>query len=525
MASQNALRLSAAFQNAKKDFLDSLKDPSLFDSVSNITSIHDVYTFTTQLQNDQSNRQGLRNLRKIAPYLDRLKQYAGVVEVFVQVKPEIMALIWGPIKLLLQMSDNLTQSFDAIVDAMAVIGNNLPLFEAYAMLFEESNRVADVLVLFYKDILDFYEIALNFFAAKRWVFIFDSVWPRHKAKINVVVSSIERHCLLMTEEVNLENISGAHRARIADMDRWKRNFEFQERQNFNSVEAYISPKLYDDDLDRLQRTICERTGRWLKKEQTLKEWFDPRNASTRVVWLQGIPGADLLKCVGPAYIIIDGLDEIPESERMVEILHDLLDVIKDSTETKLLISSRAQDEIAAVLKKATPKVIRVDDKNSGCIQAYVSFTSEKWLLQSGFDEDACSEIKSLLASLSAKAKGMFLYARVVMDNIQLCHTFDLIQSELKVLPENLEEAYSRILQRLNYLQPSSRVMSQRALGWIGCSPVPVTIQELSFALSLHIDGEDEPPRSESLLNIVRLCGPIVETSDDYVYFVHFTVKE
>ena len=90
---------------------------------------------------------------------------------------------------------------------------------------------------------------------------------------------------------------------------------------------------------------------------------------------------------------------------------------------------------------------------------------------------------------------------------------------------NARRRYSRILQRLNYLQPSLRVMSQRALGWIGCSPVPVTIQELSFALSLHIDGEDEPPRSESLLNIVRLCGPIVETSDDYVYFVHFTVKE
>jgi hypothetical protein len=68
-------------------------------------------------------------------------------------------------------------------------------------------------------------------------------------------------------------------------------------------------------------------------------------------------------------------------------------------------------------------------------------------------------------------------------------------------------------------------MSQRALGWIGCSPVPIKIQELSFALSLDIDREGELPRSESLLNIVRLCGPIVETSDDYVYFVHFTVKE
>lgn len=128
-----------------------------------------------------------------------------------------------------------------------------------------------------------------------WVIIFDSVWPRHKAKINVVVSSIERHCLLMTEEVNLENISEAHRARITDMDRWQRNFEFQEWQNFSSVESYISPKLYDDELDKLQRTICERTGRWLQKEQTLKDWFDPNDESTRMVWLQGIPGAGTSK--------------------------------------------------------------------------------------------------------------------------------------------------------------------------------------------------------------------------------------
>lgn len=166
MTSKPPLHLIDAFQNAKQDFLASLKDPSLFESVSNISSIHDVYAFTTQLQRDQSKRHGLRNLRRITPYLDRLKQFAGVIEVFVQVKPEILGLIWGPIKLLLQMSDNLTKSFDAIVEVMAVIGNKLPLFEAYATLFKESSRVVDVLVLFYKDILDFYEITLNFFAAK-----------------------------------------------------------------------------------------------------------------------------------------------------------------------------------------------------------------------------------------------------------------------------------------------------------------------------------------------------------------------
>jgi hypothetical protein len=38
--------------------------------------------------------------------------------------------------------------------------------------------------------------------------------------------------------------------------------------------------------------------------------------------------------------------------------------------------------------------------------------------------------------------GMFLYARVVMDNIRTCATFDSIQSELKALPESLEEAWA-----------------------------------------------------------------------------------
>ena len=38
--------------------------------------------------------------------------------------------------------------------------------------------------------------------------------------------------------------------------------------------------------------------------------------------------------------------------------------------------------------------------------------------------------------------GMFLYARVVMDNVvQMGATSQMVKNELKVLPENLDEAY------------------------------------------------------------------------------------
>ncbi|KAE8321019.1 hypothetical protein BDV39DRAFT_212784 [Aspergillus sergii] len=600
MTSQVAPRLAGAFQNAKQYFLASLKDPSLFNSVSNVKSIEEVYAFTAQLQSDQSKRQGLRNLSKIKPYLERLKEYAGVIEVFVQAKPDILALIWRPIKLLLQMSDNLTQSLDAIVEAMTGIGNKLPHFEAYTNIFETSGRLLDVLVRFYKDILDFYEIVLNFFSAK--LIIFDSVWPRYKAKINLVVSSIERHAACMTEEVTLENITEAHAARVADINNWHRTFEFQETQDFNSVYSYISPNLYDDDLDKLQRRICERT-----------DWMDSLDTATRVIWMQGIPGAgkthiasmvveklrqssknvlfaflsytqsdvtpisiihslmfqlavgddqfddllkrdlrakifdtfrssqrnlksntrfaretftELLKCVGPAYIIVDGLDELSKSESVVDILNDLLKVLDDSPAVKLLISSRAQDEIGRTLKRVPANEIRVDEKNSGYINAYVSVTTEKWLSQSGFDQRGCDEIRTLLSPLSTKARGMFLYARVVMANIvEMCYTFEMIKYELTVLPENLDEAYSRVLERLNNLSQSSSTICRRALGWIGCTPVSITVEELSFTLSLDPDGRKSLPRSEGVLNVVRLCGPIVEISNGHVNFVHFTVKE
>jgi hypothetical protein len=75
------------------------------------------------------------------------------------------------------------------------------------------------------------------------------------------------------------------------MNHWQRTFEFQEMQDFNGVHAYISPTLYDDELDKLRRRICERTGRWLQREEALKEWMDASNGATRVFWMQGIPGA------------------------------------------------------------------------------------------------------------------------------------------------------------------------------------------------------------------------------------------
>ncbi|KAH0562187.1 hypothetical protein GP486_003121, partial [Trichoglossum hirsutum] len=146
----------------------------------------------------------------------------------------------------------------------------------------------------------------------------------------------------------------------------------------------------------------------------------------------------VLRCAGPTYIIVDGLDEITELGRG-ETLRALLDILGHCKETRVLISSRLEDDIARILKdEAQP--IRVDHKNAGCLQAYITSRAQQWLRNSCFDAQACSEVNALLAPLAAKAKGMFLYVKIVMDGVTLCYNLDFIRSELRILPESLEEA-------------------------------------------------------------------------------------
>jgi hypothetical protein len=116
--------------------------------------------------------------------------------------------------------------------------------------------------------------------------------------------------------------------------------------------------------------------------------------------------SELLRCAGPTFIIIDGLDETEESERRI-ILRELLEILNDCPEAKLCVSSKPEHDISKALK-ITAEVIRVDYNNAGCIQAYVTNRVQNWFTeQVDLDENARFEIQSLLAPLSAKANGEY----------------------------------------------------------------------------------------------------------------------
>jgi len=155
------------FEKSMREFKASLRDDRLYKEILETTTIDQVYDITDKLQEEQAKNGHMRHLSQIGPFLERLQGYASAIDTFVQAKPDILALIWGPIKLLLQWTSILKQSFDELVKIIGDIGDLLPEFTIVMAIFGHNESIKDVFALFFQDILDVYIIALKFFSLTR----------------------------------------------------------------------------------------------------------------------------------------------------------------------------------------------------------------------------------------------------------------------------------------------------------------------------------------------------------------------
>lgn len=149
--------LLAELERAALSFKDGLPISVPLEDVLKATSIEDVYDVTDNIQADQE----LRNLCKIQPYLEHLKDYADVVNDIIGGCSHVLELLWGPVALLLQWSSTFDKAYDSIINAAAEIGKALPDFRASGAIFSQNTERKEVLVLFFKDILQFYRVTLE----------------------------------------------------------------------------------------------------------------------------------------------------------------------------------------------------------------------------------------------------------------------------------------------------------------------------------------------------------------------------
>ncbi|KAK8134954.1 hypothetical protein PG984_006966 [Apiospora sp. TS-2023a] len=611
MSASNSAWLTEAFESARDDFMRDVKHANRFD-FNRLVSVEDVWKATEEIQTKQAQTKTLRGLHRIRPFVEALTQFAATIEVFVQVKPDILALIWGPLKLLLQISSALTSAFDKVVKVLGDIGDALPLFHKYRSTFQENDDLKRILAMFYADVLEFYKILVNFMHDRRWKTFLEPFWPSIRSKLSIVEESIKHRKMLLTDHATLEHIMQADQSQKRAMRQFKIDQDRRHKQEFATAHSEFCQGLHEEMLDDILNKSSVESGAWLDQHDEYSKWTDMKDSSCRVLWIQGIPGSDagktflaanvtrrlqktlpnkifsiflahdkqangrvrevfhsilfqaatgdeslrsvlledirqnytqfksdsdhiktftasLLNLCGHTSIVVDGIDEIEEPTRK-QLLEALLELLDGSSQTKLLISSRAERDIEKMLcTKAVS--IKVDDHNQGDIQSYADVERKDWMDELG--DLPADEVKDMVSAANqgvkavlSKAQGMFLYTKLALQLLKDQGTAQDIRDELDSLPDGLDQAYARILARISTkLSPTQKATAQRVLQWLSCALRPLREEEILQILVIDPRATKFAKGKRFNADIRRRCGPIIEVVDGTVRFVHFSAKQ
>lgn len=109
---------------------------------------------------------------------------------------------------------------------------------------------------------------------------------------------IEGHVRLMRNEVQLEHIQREHEARLRQLEHFEMTEKANVRGEYERIKTGISPKSFDGTFYRLSGQTYEGTGKWLLEDAAFARWIDISDSSSRVLWLQGIPGAGRFSILG-----------------------------------------------------------------------------------------------------------------------------------------------------------------------------------------------------------------------------------
>ena len=224
-------------------------------------------------------------------------------------------------------------------------------------------------------------------------------------------------------------------------------------------------------------------------------------------------------------IVVDGVDELDRAIQL-DILKSLIEIQKSAKDNcKLLICSREEPLIQKSLPAKTH--MKLGDKTSEGLGLYIKTQVED--LQAAFPEMDSALVRLVEHRLHSKAKGMFLWVRLVTTT--LIDQMSEVQIELAVdqLPEGLDEAYGLIKTRIDALPTHIRERIFKILYWICAARRPIGLHEVADGIALYpgqINLNRKTRTNNPKRDIIDLCAPLLESSGkDVLDLVHFSAKE
>ena len=231
---------------------------------------------------------------------------------------------------------------------------------------------------------------------------------------------------------------------------------------------------------------------------------------------------DALCMLPKVYCVADALDEMDMGNE--RFLQQLLDLGRRKTiSIKVLMTSRLVPRVEKVLKHST--VVHLSLFESA-VNADIMHYVRTRLAVVKLPEATRSAIEG---AMNAKARGLFLYARLMLDDIlqslyEQAIDADVIREKVEHLPSNVTDMYNEMLADHSRRSGTSQEMQITLLQWVTQSFRPLRLLELTSLVDFIHPSLNAGRDTKA---IVRAgCGPLLEIlEDETVSIIHHSFTE
>jgi tetratricopeptide (TPR) repeat protein len=278
------------------------------------------------------------------------------------------------------------------------------------------------------------------------------------------------------------------------------------RQSFDSlVRSFIWQLLQDNSNDEIFEMM---RGLMLRGQPLVSE-----------LWGSFISAAALIST--PVYCIIDGVDECCDS--IQTLLEHMLKLLSAQAKFRVLLLGRPP--LLWTTESERSQTIEIDSyliKQD--IDAYIDAEIGRHdILKSPRLRDTVAEV------LKEKSEGMFLWVKLMVDDLRKSDTFAQVEDRLCDLPRGIEKAYRLHFNRLvEQLDPYQLTLAKNVFDLTITSLRPLDVEEFRHAYAIR--SGYSVPSDENLLmepepRILAVCGGLIKITNGIIRPIHFSMKE
>ncbi|XXG99675.1 hypothetical protein Hte_006016 [Hypoxylon texense] len=216
--------------------------------------------------------------RKVAAFADTLAPYFDVVGVFVQVKPDVMGILWGSILLIFKIGSNYSGFFEKVSQMLETISTSLPQYrEALSICqsrkFTTQDRLVKSLSFVYADIFEFCRqliVMLNHGSrGAKWQhrvgFLGDVIWRPFDDRFRQLLDRLRRHKAVFEQELRIQDqkmLNEVHRSQLR-LDMLYENIQKALDDAFKEVGQSPDPVTMEQFKKSLERQTSD-LKRWIQ---------------------------------------------------------------------------------------------------------------------------------------------------------------------------------------------------------------------------------------------------------------------